>query len=60
VWELASGSVIARFPGADAIGEAAFSPDGARIALLDGRGVQVHELRTGQRVASFEAPRCRL
>jgi RNA polymerase sigma factor (sigma-70 family) len=56
VWELASGSVLARFPGAGVIGEVAFSPDGRRIALVDGRGVQVHDLILGKPVATFAAP----
>jgi RNA polymerase sigma factor (sigma-70 family) len=55
VWELASGNVVARFPGAGAIGEVAFSPDSRRIALVDGRGVHIHDLITGKPVASFEA-----
>src|SRR5207244_3569236 len=32
-----------------------FSSDGRRIALLDGRGVQVHDLTTGQRAVNLEA-----
>jgi DNA-binding beta-propeller fold protein YncE len=56
VWELASGSVLARFPGAGAVGEVAFSPEGRRVALVDGRGVQIHDLISGQSVARFDAP----
>src|SRR5262249_11100786 len=56
VWELSSGNVLARFPGAGTIGEVAFSPDGRRIALVDGRGIQVHDLILGKPVATFEAP----
>jgi RNA polymerase sigma factor (sigma-70 family) len=56
VWEMASGNVLARFPGAGAIGEVVFSPDGRRIALLDGLGVGVHDLMTGKPVATFNAP----
>jgi hypothetical protein len=55
VWELASGSVLARFPGAGAIGEVTFSADSRRIALVDARGVQVHDLPSGKRVATYEA-----
>jgi WD40 repeat protein len=56
VWEVASGSVLARFPRAGVISEVAFSPDSRRIALVDGQGVRVHDLVTGKAVARFEAP----
>src|SRR5207244_11408899 len=33
VWELASGNILARFPGAGFVGQVAFSPDSRLIAL---------------------------
>jgi WD40 repeat protein len=56
IWEVATGNVLARFPRAGVIGEVAFSPDSRRIALVDGQGVQVHDLITGRRIAQFDAP----
>jgi WD domain, G-beta repeat len=55
VWELASGQVLARFPGAGAIAQVTFAPDGQSVALTDGRGVHIHDLLTGKCLADFIA-----
>jgi RNA polymerase sigma factor (sigma-70 family) len=55
VWELASGAVLARFPKVGHVAEVAFAPDGRTIALLDGWGVHLHDLPTGQRLAAYPA-----
>jgi WD40 repeat protein len=55
VWELASGTVLARFPEAGHVAQVAFAPDGRTLALLDGWGVHVHNLPTGKRLAAYPA-----
>jgi hypothetical protein len=56
VWELATGALLARYPEAGFIAQAAFSPDGRILALLDGRGIRLEELQTGKRLAEYAAP----
>ncbi|HZV07434.1 MAG TPA: sigma-70 family RNA polymerase sigma factor [Gemmataceae bacterium] len=56
VWELATGSVLARYPKAGFIAQVAFSPDGRTLALLDGRGIRLEDLRTGKLQAEYAAP----
>ncbi len=56
VWELASGKLLARFPKSGSVAQVAFAPDGRTIALLDGRGVRLHDLPTGQRLVEYPAP----
>jgi RNA polymerase sigma factor (sigma-70 family) len=56
VWELASGRVLARFPKAGFVAQVAFAPDGRTFARLDGRGVRLDDLLTGERLADFLAP----
>jgi hypothetical protein len=56
VWELASGTVLARFPKAGRVAQVAFAPDGRTVALLDGWGVKIHDLLTGKRLAAYPAP----
>jgi RNA polymerase sigma factor (sigma-70 family) len=55
VWELASGTVLARFPKVGHVAQVAFAPDGRTVALLDGWGVHVHDLLTGKRLAAYPA-----
>jgi RNA polymerase sigma factor (sigma-70 family) len=55
VWELASGRVLARFPKAGFVAQVAFAPDGRTLARLDGRGVYLDDLLTGERLAEFAA-----
>jgi RNA polymerase sigma factor (sigma-70 family) len=56
VWELASGKILVRFPKAGSVAQIAFAPDGRTIALLDGRGVRIHDLLTGKCRAEYAAP----
>jgi hypothetical protein len=55
VWELATGGLLARFPETRLVRQAAFAPDGRTIALLDGRGVRLHDLSTGQQLIFYPA-----
>jgi RNA polymerase sigma factor (sigma-70 family) len=56
VWELASGKVLARFPKAEFVGQVAFGPNNRTIALLDGHGIRLHDLLTGEPLADYAAP----
>ena len=56
VWELASGKLLARFPGARLVAQVAFSPDSSTIAFVDGWGIHFHDLLTGKQLAAYEAP----
>lgn len=56
VWEVATGNLLARYPKSGFIAQAAFSPDGRILALLDGRGIRLEDLRTGKRLAEYAAP----
>jgi WD40 repeat protein len=56
VWELASGTLLARFPKARRVAQAAFARDGRTVALLDGWGVEIHDVLTGKRLAAYPAP----
>src|SRR5262249_19342625 len=56
VWELASGKVLSRVSGARCVVQVAFAPDGRSLALLDGREVVVHDLRTGKPRVRYRAP----
>src|SRR5262249_4371974 len=56
VWELASGKVLARFPRSGLVEQVAFGPDGRTVALVDGRGVRLHDLLSGRRLADYPAP----
>lgn len=56
VWELASGKVIARLPGARRTAQVAFSPDGRTVATVDGRGVCLHDLLGVRKSIVFAAP----
>jgi hypothetical protein len=56
VWELASGHVMAQFPRVGLVAQLAFAPDGRTLALLDGHGIQLLELRSGKPLADYAAP----
>ncbi len=56
VWEMATGAMLARYPKAGFIGQAAFAPDGRTLALHNGRGIRLEDLQTGKRLAEYEAP----
>lgn len=56
VWELATGALLARYPNAGLIAQAAFAPDGRNLALLNGHGIRLEDLRAGKRLAEYDAP----
>ncbi len=56
VWETATGALLARYPKAGFIGQAAFAPDGRTLALLNGRGILLEDVQTGKRLAEYAAP----
>jgi len=56
VWELASGKVIARLPGARRTAQVAFSPDGRTVATVDGRGACLHDLLGVRKPVTYAAP----
>src|SRR5262249_7217281 len=56
VWELGSGKVLSRFPNAGFVSQVAFAQSGRAIALLDGRGIRIHDLLTGESLAAYATP----
>jgi RNA polymerase sigma factor (sigma-70 family) len=56
VWELASGKILARFPGTALTADVAFSPDGRTMVLADARGARLHDLLTGHQISEFLTP----
>jgi WD40 repeat protein len=56
VWELASGTVLARFPKAGFVRQVALAPDDRTLAVVDGRGIRVADLLTGKQLAAYRAP----
>ncbi len=56
IWELATGKLLARVPQAVHVCQVAFAPDNDAVALLDGRGIRVLELRTLARRAEYLTP----
>jgi WD40 repeat protein len=56
IWELASGRVFARYPRSHFVFDVAFSPDGRTLAVVDGWGVRIRDLLTGEQVATYAAP----
>lgn len=56
VWEVATGKLLSRIPQAAQVCQVAFSPDGCTIALVDGRGIRIHDLLTGDRRSEYAAP----
>ncbi|MFO0811296.1 MAG: sigma-70 family RNA polymerase sigma factor [Gemmataceae bacterium] len=52
-WEVPSGKRLTRFAQVGVVEQATFSPDGRRVALVDGKGVTVCEWPSGRTVATF-------
>jgi WD40 repeat protein len=55
VWDVETRKLVARIPASEFVREVDFARDGRIIAMLDGFGVRIRDLKTGAKLADYPA-----